>query len=338
MELSKSRCAKSIALALAALAGCQSAPPPPRVSVPSRPSAGAVRETDYRGVRRDVTAAEAESNLPPPPFDDAPLVSQAAPEQRAYVDAYTRVGRPRIAVFVNRTLEGQILPVNEDQPLASVERTRRSSAGVSVEDRDNLRGDGYYRDRYRDADIRADRERRDSFRSDGPAEYRDRVDVYLPAGKYDEVQARSIDYEAMENILTDWLAGDGKIEIVSPIMVRDRLSDEQVKELQSGRPQMMGEVARLLDTDILVQVGAKPTRQTAAGLEVRLVAEAINVRRGGQSIARAVVDVPPPLDKQKLNKYTRFVARKLMDGMIGSWSAYDAGPPPQTRPADASGE
>jgi hypothetical protein len=32
-----------------------------------------------------------------------------------------------------------------------------------------------------------------------------------------------------------------------------------------------------------------------------------------------MVEVPPPLDKRQLNKYTRFLARKLMDGMTGSW-------------------
>lgn len=321
---------KTLAILVAVAGGCQApTAPPPRVAVPARPTGNAVRETDSRGgAVRDVTEAERQTNLPPPPFDDVPLVSQAAPEQRAYVNAYGRVGRPRIAVFINRSLEGQLLPVNEERPLASVERTRTSNAGVTVDNRETVRGDGYYRDRYRDADLHADRDRHDSFKTDGPAEYRDRVDVYLAAGNYDEAQARSIDYEAMENILTDWLAADGKIEIVSPVMVRDRLTDQQLKDLQSGRPQMAGEVARLLDTDVLVQVAAKPTRQTSAGLEIRLVAEAINVRRGGQSIARAVVDVPPPLDKQKLNRFTRFVARKLMDGMIASWSAYDSSPPP----------
>ena len=68
-------------------------------------------------------------------------------------------------------------------------------------------------------------------------------------------------------------------------MARQRLTDEQVKELQEGRPQMVGEVAQQLDADVLVQVQARPTRQTAQGLEVRVVAEAINIGRGGQSIA-----------------------------------------------------
>jgi hypothetical protein len=218
-----------------------------------------------------------ESEIPPPPFDDVPLVNQRPPEQRAFVEAYEAVGRPRILVFVNRTLEGHIVPVGGQE--AGAGTTARADNGYG----------------------------------------RDRAGGYLRSGQYDEVEAKSLDYEAMENILTDWLASDGRVEVVSPVMARQRLTDEQVRDLQSGRPRIGSEVARQLDADVLVQVQAHPTRQTAHGLEVRVIAEAINVSRGGQSIARAVVEVPPPLDKPQLNTYTRFLARKLMDGMIGSW-------------------
>jgi hypothetical protein len=139
------------------------------------------------------------------------------------------------------------------------------------------------------------------------------------------MDARALDYETMENILIDWLAADGKVEVISPLMARQRLTDQQVKELQEGRPQALSEVARQLDADVLVQVQAHPTRQTRRGLQVRVLAEAINVR-GGQSIGRAVVEVPPPLDKPQLNKYTRFLARRLMDGMTGSWRAVASDP------------
>ena len=49
-----------------------------------------------------------------------------------------------------------------------------------------------------------------------------------------------------------------------------------------------------------------------------MVAEALNVG-DGRSLGRAVMDVPAPLDKPKINRYTRYMARKLMDGMIVSW-------------------
>lgn len=267
------------------------------------------------------------SQVPAPPYDDVPLVRQQPPEQRAYVDAYAGVGRPRILVFVNRTLEGDIVPVNLQDPYVTVERSRTSRGDVRIDSRDTRRRDDFYRGR-------DDRDSESRFESRGPAEVRDRVEVYLRPGEYDEVDARALDYEAMENILTDWLAADGSVEIVSPVMARQRLTDEQVKDLQAGRPQASGEVARQLDADVLVQIQARPTRQTLRGLEVRVIAEAIDVGRGGRSIARAVVEVPPPLDKPQLNKYTRFLARKLMDGMTGSWEAMaesdpaDPGVPP----------
>jgi len=97
----------------------------------------------------------------------------------------------------------------------------------------------------------------------------------------------------------------------------------------------MGEVARQFDADVLVLLQARPTAQTRNGLQIRVVGEAINVGRGGQSIARAVVEVPPPLDKPQLNKYTRFLARKLMDGMAATWRA--VGPDGRGAPARQSG-
>jgi hypothetical protein len=63
---------------------------------------------------------------------------------------------------------------------------------------------------------------------------------------------------------------------------------------------------------------------------VRLVANASNLK-GGESLARAVVDVPPPLEKTKLNNYTRFVARKLMRDMTAAWTQF-GGPPPESAP------
>jgi hypothetical protein len=220
-----------------------------------------------------------ERELPPePPFDDVPLVSQKTPEQKSFEAAYRGVGRPRIAVFVNRTLDGEILPVANAEP----NRERRF------------------------ADDRYDRDR-------------DRGRTYLKRGEYDEAHARAVDYEAVENILTDVLACQGAVEIVSPTMARQRLTDDQVKDLQAGKAGALRDVAGRLDTDVLVQVTVHPTRQTQYGLDVRLVGEALNVK-GGQQIGRAVVDIPPPLEKTTVNRYARFVARKLMMDMTQSWS------------------
>jgi hypothetical protein len=240
-------------LVVVAVVGCRdNTPPPQRVPIPAQ-HARRVETTTYRAERED----EAKPLPPPPqaeyalPFDDPPLLSQEPPEQPAFVDAYHRVGSPRMTVLVNRTLDG------------------------------------------------------------------------------------SLDYQAIETIMTDWLACNGNVTIISPAAVRQRLSDQQMKELQEGRPGAMGSVAQQLGAEILVHVQAYPTRKVDLGQEVRIVAEAMNTR-GGQSIGRAVVDVPPPLEKQTINRYTRFLARKLMDDMISTWSAPPA--PGQAQPAAPAGE
>jgi hypothetical protein len=119
------------------------------------------------------------------------------------------------------------------------------------------------------------------------------------------------------------------VTVISPDLARQRLTDQQVRDLQSGRPQVLSEVAQQLSADVLIQVQAHPTRQTQEGLEIRLIAEAMNTR-GGESIGRAVVDIPPPLTKPRINRYTRYIARKLMDDMTGSW----LNTPPGTKTTD----
>jgi hypothetical protein len=257
------------------LAGCHDpSPPPPRVVVPG---------ADYRQpvARQDEVKPMppiAQGPVEPQTYNDEPLLVQRPPEQRAFVDAYNRVGHPRIAIFVNRTLNGQVVPVNDGRPLGEVEQHPTNSNGA-----------------------------------------------------LDEVSAKSYDYEAMENILTDWLAANGQVTVISPTLARARLTGNQIAKLEAGEALVLSDINQRLDADIFIQVQAHPTRQNY-GPSVRLVAEAINVR-GGQSLGRAVVDVPPPLDKNQLNKYTRFVARKLMDDMTGSWLA---GPGPAAPGAPAA--
>jgi hypothetical protein len=320
-------------------AGCHDDnPPPPRVPVPVPSSDnqqyGEVRESDPV---RPLPPPTPDPSANRPPFEDEPLVDQAPPEQPAFVDMYRKVGSPKITLFVNRGLDGDLVPVNTDEPVATITQTRSSNGPVSVESHDSyLQGSGshpyggWYDSRgefhsYTQSDSS------DKFDAKGPAEYRQTTDVYLHPGQYDEVEAKSLDYQALENIMTDWIACQGQVTVISPTLARQRLSDQQVKDLQSGRPQMLSEIAQQLGADILIQVQAHPTRQTPAGLEVRLVAEAMNTK-GGQSLARATVDMEPPLTKTQINKYTRWLARKLMSDMTATWSAP---PPPEMRHADA---
>lgn len=277
--------------------GCANdAPPVERVPVAAPGERESRREYDRpKPLPDDARLSERIRDLPPePPFDDPPLVSQKTPEQTRFEAAYRASGSPRITVFVNRTLEGEIVPVN--------------NGGGAVQP--PLRPPADRPPRYDDA-------RYDGNREDAR--------VYLKRGQYDEGQAKALDYQAVENILTDFLACQGTVEIMSPTMVRQKLTEEQIKDLQSGKPRVLREIAQQLETDILVQVSAHPTRQTPNGLEFRLVGEALNIK-GGQQIARAVVDIPPPMEKTTLNRYTRFVARKLMMDMTQSWTS---GEPPK---------
>jgi hypothetical protein len=155
-----------------------------------------------------------------------------------------------------------------------------------------------------------------------------------------DAQAGAVDSAVIENALTDLLACQGAVEIVSPTTVRQRLADAQARDGQANRLQAMRDVAQQLDTDVLVNVTAQPARRAPGeGAEVRLVGEAVNVK-GGQQIGRAVVDVPPPPEKEALTRSTRSVARKLMADMTQNWTMAEppAGAPlsPTNRPPAAT--
>jgi len=245
-------------LAGATLAGCANKPPP-RVPIPAPGESAPVVKHD------PVKPLPGEGGVDAPTgFNDVPLLNQRPPEQRAFVDAYNRVGRPRIAVFVNRTLQGDTVPVDQD-------------------------GD----------------------------------------------PITAFDYETVENVLTDWLASNGRVMIVSPVAARQRLTPEQVKGLENNERQVVAGLPQQLGVDVLVHAQARPTRQSYDGSHVRLIAEAINIS-GGDSIARAAVDIKPPLDKPQINSYTRYVARKLMDDMTGAWMNAPAPAPGATEPAPAT--
>lgn len=298
-------------LAMAALAatvavttaGSGCAEPPPRVQVPAagtpgpmtydyaKPLPGQVPQNpttptnagyDPRVAAPPASLVPMQQPVPPTPpgaFNDQPLVRDHPPEQAAFVDAYNKVGRPKIAIFVNRTLEGSTIEAGDGREAAT---PLPAAAGAT----------------------------------------------FLKPGQYDEAWARNLDYEAVENILTDWLACNGQTEIISPTLTRARLTADQVSAIEKGERFVLADITQRLDADIFVQVNVRVTRQTTGNLSFRLVGEAINTR-GGRSIARAVVDVPPPLEKTTINEYTRYVARKMMDDMIGTWNS-------PVRPADAA--
>jgi hypothetical protein len=141
---------------------------------------------------------------------------------------------------------------------------------------------------------------------------------------YDEAAARSVDYAAMQTILTDWFCSGGAVAVISAPAARQSLGGQQAQNLDAGQIVNGKEINDRIHADVLVMVRAQTTRQSGGGPAVRLVADASNLL-GGESIGRAVVDVPPPLEKPQLNTYTRFLARKLMKDMTGSWMSFGGG-------------
>lgn len=231
------------------------------------------------------------SELPPPPFYDPPLVNQPVPEQRQFVEAYRQVGRPRIVVFVNRNLHGDAVPHDVGQPAI-----------------DPIRGN--------------------PFRPPNPIDFRDPGEQYLNPGQYDDAQFRRIDFATIETTLTQWLACDGQVTILSPAAVREPLTDDGVRKMQADRPRLLGDLVKNLNADVLIQVQAHPSRQAGGQLAIRLVGEAVNVRDGEQ-VGRATVLVPVPLESETINVFTRFVARRLMSDMTLTWAGNR---PPEPRP------
>jgi hypothetical protein len=218
--------------------GCMRAPSAPMTQVPpidsSQTQTSPARTTSAdRPMPRDVY----ETRLPPPPFEDAPMLSEPAPEQPAFVDTYNKVGRPRISVVIERT------------------------------------------------------------------------------GAANEAPEKMLDYDALRTQLTDWLACGGKVTMVAS--ADDKEADQTA--------------------DVAIRVQAHAAEQTEQGPRVRLLAEAVNTK-DHVSIGRAFVDVPPPMEKTEINRYTRWLTRKLMEDMTASWlspepgNARESSAPPATQP------
>ena len=298
-------------------AGCYDpTPPPPRASVPP-PGTYTLLRGDPE---KPLPLPQNDAPPSPLPYNDPPLVNQAAPEQGAFVDAYQHVGSPRITLFVNRSLQGQIVQTDQGGPVAGVEHVQTTNGPVKIE-RNSTGLDPWGR-----PVTQSDRR----FEASGASEIHDRTEVFLAPGEYDEASAKRIDYEAIESVMTDWIAAGGKVTMISP-----RLSEAQINGLRSGDRNVLHELSKDNQIDILIQVQAKPTRQTPQGLGIRLIGEAINTQ-GGESIGRAFVDVPPPLEKTTINDYTRFLARKLMSDMTLTWHNPRPAPADQAPPSPPS--
>jgi hypothetical protein len=257
------------------------------------------------------------SEPPPPAYDDPPLVDQQLPEEAWFVGTYNKVGRPRIAVFVNRSLDGNLIG-DSGQPIITTSTVQSSNAAVDVQHSDSSGyADWYSYNHAHDSD---------QFKTTGPAQYNQSTTVYLHPGQYDDASLASLDYSEMESLLSDWIQCDGQVTLISPGFIRSKLTDQQVQDLQNGKGAALDDLSKDTGADVLIQVQAHPVRRNDQ-VVVLLVAEAINIR-GGEQLAHGSVEMPTPVDRYALNNYTRFLARKIIHEMTNTWSV----PAPATQP------
>jgi hypothetical protein len=286
----------------ALLVACQTQPPPgppPPIVYP----VGAIKPMPQQDVEP-----------PPPAFNDPPLVDQPLPEESWFVGTYNHVGRPRIAVFVNRGLDGSLIG-ESGQPVITENTVQGSTGSVNVQSSDSSGYYGYWYANHARSN--------EQFSSTGPAEYHESTTIYLQPGQYDDASMAALDYQEMESLLADWISSNGQVTIVSPDFIRSHMSDQDVQALQAGKASGLDALSKNTNADVLIQITAHPVRRQDQ-VVVLLVAEAINVR-GGESLAHASVEMPTPVDRYQLNNYTRFLARKIIHGMTNTWEA--AGPP-----------
>lgn len=283
----------------------QNAPPPPP---PGQTSAA--YPADFAKPLPDQTSEAPAA----PAFDDPPLVDQQLPEEAWFVSAYNGVGRPRIAIFVNHTLDGSIVG-GENQPALRSDTVRTTTGGVDMQ-QSSAQASGNYYAGQGSSDS-------DSFKTTGPAQYHESTSIYLQPGQYDDAAMSALDYSEMESLISDWMQAGGQITLISPSYLRAHLSDDQMKQLQNGKASGLDAVSKTTGADIFIQVQAHPAKR-GDQLIVLLVGEAINIQ-GGESLSHASVEMPTPIDRTELNNYTRFLTRKLIHGMVQTWSS---APPP----------
>jgi len=146
----------------------------------------------------------------------------------------------------------------------------------------------------------------------------------------DDVDAGAIDYNLIESLLSDWLSCDGKVTIISAQDARNKLTEDQIKDLQAGKEAALAAVGESTQGHVLIQAQVRAVKKTDSGAVVRVYAEAMNVR-GGDLLAQASLEVNPPLNRAQWNKAGQALARELMVGLTKTWSA----PMPQ-HPGDSA--
>jgi hypothetical protein len=225
------------------VAGCKNTPPP-RVPVPSSSDGNPYSTYEHDRSKPLPPSATQELRESARPAEDVPpsgLMPVAPPVpamvSAAYLDAYDRVGRPRLVVSIVR-------PDNPDRAL-------------------------------------------------------------VPG-----------DYDLLERVMREVISGGGQVAVVPAMVVHERLSAAQLRDLQSGQEKTLADVGSSLRADVLVEV-----RIARAGDQQQLTATAKNTR-DGQAIASAAATIPSLSPRRQIDFAGRLLGERMVDALADTWDRF----------------
>ena len=312
--------AGAMAAVLLTIGGCvRETPPPPRVPVPATSNRDAIRDRDYvkpippeddridlRVDRREVErvpgpaprseSAREPSDVPPapPPVRESVPPPAPPPARAAEMPADA-------AARVHKDFVDAYRQVGQPHMVVFVNRTfdgRLITDPAAPDDR---------------------------ARTEAPL----RHDQYDTAAVH-----HAIDLATVESRLAEQMSCDKQVMVLPPATVHEKLGDAHATDLEAGKASVLATIDQSLNADVLIQVQVQPMKVSGSTMELRLVAEAVNVR-GGQVIGHALADIDHPQDADQINGATQYISRKLMIDMLRAWTApapADAPPPPAPRP------
>src|SRR5439155_27111701 len=136
------------------------------------------------------------------------------------------------------------------------------------------------------------------------------------------------DYDLLQRVVRDVIAGGGQVAVVPPQTVRERLSPSQARELQSGTAKSLADIGAALRADVLVEVKISP-----AGEQTQLIATARNTR-DGQPIATAAAIIPSLSPRRQIDFAGRLLGERTVDALAEAWDRFarDLSTRPTTQP------
>jgi len=256
-----------------------------------------------------------------------PAMREPLPSEEAFVRAYLAHRSPRVMVFVNRTINGDSL---QPDGLAELTRTevKQSATGsvnvanehVSTAQNSAAAAAAGWGGASASAGAGSTNDTsKTGFSSNGPAEYTKTTSVKVAPDKYDEVGATKDDYEMIELSIVNYMDAGGRVQIKDADAARNKLDREKILRLENGDAAAWRLLSTELQTDILIQVKAVPTRQASSGAAIRLMCKAVSTT-DARNLGTAVVDMPLPISKTNVNVFTRHLAEKMMQQMAEKWS------------------